>query len=297
MPKDNENFQIILGGANHEIDVNTLILTLTHLNTIVEEANKELSKGGKSIDLKVKATEKGSFVVDLAVHAIDIVDSVKTLFSEGNVGYLSNLTGTIGGIYCLGKFLQGKLVKDVKDDPKRKKSIEITNYEGDIQVFKTEVVNIYLENPKVTAAVAHTMKALDADQAVDSFNFESKPQTTNIDRELFNAMARDEKLNTRNSHKVELPNKRITIVSPDFEFNRRWTCYFEGEKRLFSIDTDQLKDAVGSGLKFGIGDSMIVDLQVLKEWSKQFDTYVNKSYSIVAFHKYVAKEEQSKMDL
>lgn len=63
---DMEAMKIKFGGAN-EIDANTLINSLLHFTNIVHETHKEIAKSfgvQKKVEVKIKATHEGSFLVD-----------------------------------------------------------------------------------------------------------------------------------------------------------------------------------------------------------------------------------------
>lgn len=296
MPKLTENFQIILGGDSHEIDVNTLIVTLSHLNTVVSEVNRVLSSDKKEIELKVVAHNQGSFEIDLAIHTKEVWESVKSLFGTENINYGSGLVTVVGGVYGLSLFLLGKKPKEINKD--KSQTTTVTNNDGEIKVFNADVINVYLESPKSIQAISQTMKALEADDHVESFSFESKQEKIKIERDLFYKLATDEKL-IQNDVNVKILNKvTLTIVSPDFDFKRQWQCYINGEKKSFSIDSEVLKSEVlDNGLKFGVGDAITVNVEIKQAWDKKYNAYVNKSFSITEYHSYIPKPTQSKIDL
>ena len=70
--------QIVFEGQSNQIDANTLINVLIHYQTVITEANKELGGGAKTIDLKVNAIEKGSFIID-----VSLVESLTQIFTGG----------------------------------------------------------------------------------------------------------------------------------------------------------------------------------------------------------------------
>ncbi|VXC99104.1 hypothetical protein [Sphingobacterium multivorum] len=296
MPKSNENFQIVLGGDGHEIDVNTLLVTLSHLNTIVAESNRVLSGGHRDVELKVVANREGSFIIDLTIAANSIGETLKMFFNEKTVSYSSNLITTVGGIYALSKFLKGKKAKEIEKTDGQ--TVNVTNNNGELKVIKSEVVNVYLDSPKVIQAVSQTMKSLEADESVDSFNFVSKEEKVTIDRNLFDELANDEKILVDDVNIKKMSNVVLTIVSPDFDFKSKWQCYFAGEKKSFTVSSDALKnEVINNGLKFGVGDSINVDIEIKQEFDPKYNSYVNKGFTIVDYHSFIPKPNQSKLDL
>jgi len=71
-------------GQTHQIDANTLISSLVHYQTVINEANKIYGNGTRNIALKVNAINKGSFVIDVSIE-----EGIRGLFSNDTVNYLS----------------------------------------------------------------------------------------------------------------------------------------------------------------------------------------------------------------
>lgn len=296
MPKLTENFKIILGGNEHEIDINTLVVTLSHLNTVVAESNRVLGGSKMNFELHVVAHNKGSFEIDLAIHANDLWNGVKLLLGHSNLSYAANLVEVTGGAYILSKFLRGRKPKEVKKDSDQ--TTTVVNSDGETKIFNGNVFNVYADSPKTIQAIAQTMKALKEDENVDSFNFESENNNVKIERDIFDDLAKDEKLVQSELNIKSHYNVRLTIVSPDFDFKRQWQCLINGEKKLFTIDSDVLKNEVlNNGLKFGVGDAINVDVDIKQVWDKQYNSFVNKSFTITNYHGYVPRPKQSKLDM
>ena len=84
--------QIVFEGQSNQIDANTLINVLIHYQTVITEANKELGGGAKTIDLKVNAIEKGSFIIDV---------SLVCVFSKLNVIFMIHIYKNFSTMYCI----------------------------------------------------------------------------------------------------------------------------------------------------------------------------------------------------
>ena len=74
-------FKIKYGGNQHQIDANSFVYSLIHNITILEEINRNIDPN-KRIEIKVKAPEKGSVVVEIGIQASTIIEGIKTLFSN-----------------------------------------------------------------------------------------------------------------------------------------------------------------------------------------------------------------------
>lgn len=99
--------QLEFEGQTHSIDANTLVNILIHYQSVVTEANRQLSGGAREVTLKVNALKQGSFVIDVSV-AQNIVEQ---LFSKDAVEYAAALCGVVGGVYQLYKYFKGRPVK------------------------------------------------------------------------------------------------------------------------------------------------------------------------------------------
>ncbi len=94
-----EAMKITFEGQTHRIDANTLINVLIHYQSIVNEANRELSGGSKKIELKVNAMEKGSFVIDVSL----VESALRHIFSGEGLAYVASLCVVVEGVHKLYK--------------------------------------------------------------------------------------------------------------------------------------------------------------------------------------------------
>ncbi|MCX8480992.1 MAG: hypothetical protein ORN58_03645, partial [Sediminibacterium sp.] len=85
-------------GADNEIGIDLFIESLTNYSIVAQEISSQLHRDSK-LDIKIKALEKGSFIVTLE----HIIQNVPNLFSKDNISYASGLITVIGGIYSFKK--------------------------------------------------------------------------------------------------------------------------------------------------------------------------------------------------
>lgn len=111
--KDSD-FKIKFDGQQHQVDAQVLISSLIHTTTVVQELNKQFNTG-KKIEIKVKALEKGSFLVHIELLETTL-ESLKNLLTKDNLLFASGIIGGLVGLIELKKHLRGKKPKEVKSE-------------------------------------------------------------------------------------------------------------------------------------------------------------------------------------
>lgn len=151
-----KTMQLEFEGQTHSIDANTLVNILIHYQSVVTEANKQLSGGAREVTLKVNALKQGSFVVDVSV-AQNIVEQ---LFSKDVVEYVAALCGVVGGVYKLYKHFKGRPVKTKEE----KKNADTILKMGDnvnitINTYNQQIVRQAVSKSMETAMMIQVLKA------------------------------------------------------------------------------------------------------------------------------------------
>jgi hypothetical protein len=132
------NFKLKFDGQLHQIDANVLINSLIHTTAIIQEVNRYLDTG-KKIEIKVKALEKGSFLVHIELLE-SALDSIKSLFTKENAELAAVIVTILVGLIEIKKFLKGKKPKSIESKEERTK---IINERGDILIIENATFNIY----------------------------------------------------------------------------------------------------------------------------------------------------------
>ena len=122
-----KEFKIKFNGDSHEIDARVLINSLVHTTTIIEQANLYLDSG-KKIDVKIKALEKGSFLIHIDLIE-QVIPKLKNLLTRQNAEVAGLLITALVDIIGIHKALKGK-------EPAQKKS------NGKKTTIKTEEGNV-----------------------------------------------------------------------------------------------------------------------------------------------------------
>lgn len=285
------SMQIKFEGQTHQIDANTLISALVSYQAIIAESNKELGGGAKTIDLKVNAIEKGSFVIDVSL----MENLLKQIFSGDTMGYLANLGAVVGGVYAAYKALKGKPAKTDGD----KKAVEIKYPDEKINVTLNNcIVNVY-NQPMVREAVSKSIEAADSDANVEGLSIESSNITSPVTFKrsefkeyIYNGF--DEE-NTIPNEQIEVVDALLTIIALNFEPGSRWQFIYNGFKIQMIVKDDALMRKIDEGERFGKGDAIRVKMKIVKRYNTTYKAYENKSYKIVEFIEHILAPKQERL--
>lgn len=278
-----KKMKIVFNGDSGQIDANTLIAALGHYQYIMETANKELG-GAKTVELKVNAIEKGSFVID-----VEIVENfIKNLFSEKSLTYISSIITIVSGVYGAYKLLKGRAARTDRE----KDSIRIKG--SDNVLINRSIINIYNQIP-VREAISKTIEAADKDSSVEGLTIEGEGDVVRFDREEFKEMIH------RNFDSEDLlPPDRVvdevaclSIVSMSFESGYQWQFMYKGFKIPIRIKEGALMEIIDKGERFGKGDMIEVTLEITQRFNPAFRAYENVRYRIKEFHRHIPVVEDS----
>lgn len=278
--------QLKFEGQTHSIDANTLINVLTHYQTVVNVANKQLGGGEKEIKLQINAIEKGSFVVDISL----VQNIIEQLFSHDSVSYIADLCGVVGGIYATYHWFKGRpCITD--DDNKQIETLIKNNKDCVIQVYN---------QPLVREAISRSIETSNADGCVEGFSvIEDNKTKTVFRREEFADYIYDDF-----DKEESIPDERhveedvnLVIVSLSFERGSQWQFMYHGFKIKTIVKDDALMEQIDRGVRFGKGDAIFVRLKITQRFNKSFGAYENKSFKISKFYKIVEVPKQQELDL
>lgn len=285
------SMQIKFEGQTHQIDANTLISALVSYQAIITESNKELGGGVKTIDLKVNAIEKGSFVVDVSL----MENLLKQIFSGDTMEYLANLGAVVGGVYTAYKVLKGKPARTDEE----KKAVEIKYPDEKINVTLNNcIINVY-NQPLVRESVSKSIEAADADANVEGLSIESSSVTPSVTfkREEFKEYIYNgfDEENIIPNEQIEVVDALLTIIALNFEPGSRWQFIYNGFKIQMIVKDDALMRKIDEGERFGKGDAIRVKMKIVKRYNATYKAYENKSYKIVEFIEHILAPRQDRL--
>jgi len=287
------NFKIKFDGEQHQIDANTFLNNLLHTTSIIQEINKGLDSG-KKIEIKIKALEKGSFLVDMSLIE-SALDSLKTLLTKENIEFSAIILSGLVSIIQLKKHLKGKKPKLIKNINNTEVSIE--NNDGDVLIMKDVIVNIYNNSPIIKDAISQSFETLENDPSIEGYEILDGKDVSLVEvkRDCFAYMAiKSEEINE--GERILTEAATLHIVRLSFENNLKWDFYYRGNKIPAKIADDKFYELIDKGESFAKGDILEVELQIHQRWDESVNTFINKSYTVLNILRHLPRNIQQKLD-
>lgn len=282
------NFKLKFDGQLHQIDANVLINSLIHTTAIIQEVNRYLDTG-KKIEIKVKALEKGSFLVHIELLE-SALDSIKSLFTKQNVELAAVIVTILVGLIEVKKFLKGKKPKSVESKEERTK---IINENGDVLIIENATFNIYENSPIVKDALSQNFDALNNDPSITGFEITDKNEKPiiRVEKVEFSDLSlKSEEIS--NDERIIKEAATLNIVRLSFEESLKWEFYHKGNKVSAKIKDPNFYELINKGESFAKGDILEVELQINQKWDESVNTFVNKSYQINKIVRHILRDEQ-----
>jgi len=260
----NSEFKIKFDGEHHQIDANVLINSLIHTTSIIQEINRNLDSG-KRIDVKIKALEKGSFLIH-----IDLIESsitqLKNLLTRDNIATGGIIISSLVGLFTLKKHLKGKPPKSQKEKGNK---VEIQNQNGDTIIIENFVQNIYESSPIVKDAISQNFQSLENDPSITGFEITDKNEKPliRIERTDFETLSVKSEELLENEKTIIVP-AALNIVRVAFDKNLKWEFYFKGNKITAKLDDTDFQIRIDKGASFSKGDTLEVDLEIKQKFEE-----------------------------
>ncbi len=288
---DND-FKIKFDGQVHQIDANVLINSLIHTTTVIQEINKYIDSG-KRIEIKIKALEKGSFLIHIEILET-VIGALQTIFSKETIPIGGTIIGILVGLIKIKEHLQGRKPKEIEkcDD-----TIKITNDIGNVFVIEQLTYNIYDSNSVVKDSLAHNFDAINNDSSITGFEITDRNEKpyVKIDRDQFvNLSIKSEDIS--NNEKLITEAATLNIVRLSFEGNLKWEFYYKGNRISAKIKDENFQKSIDNGEMFSKGDVLEVELQIIQCWEESVRTYVNKSYQVNKIIRHIPRDVEQKLD-
>lgn len=271
-------------GQLHQVDLNTFTKVLLDYATVIQDCAQELSPS-TSVSIRIDATEKGSLDVVFSLVADGFSGMLAVL--NDNQGFIASLDLVFGasiGLFELKKWLAGKKkVGAIKDNDDGTSTVGAG---GSHTIVNNGTINVFTRRPEASHAVNNLFAALDANTAIEGFEMSSNGKTDfRADRSQFANIANSP--NYENDL-VEHETKRciVNVIKPCLvqQKNKPWRVFFENVTEVTAIvaDEDFLENL--HQYSFTIGTRMDVELEIIKEFDPDVNTFVNKKYTITKVH-------------
>jgi len=285
----NNEFKIKFGGQLHQVDANTFISSLINISTIIQELNQEL-RSDKKIEIKIKATEEGSFITTLI---LEQYAGLAKLFNSENIHLTADIIGILAGVFAIKSFLDNKKPKSEKEKGDK---VVIENEKGKIIIVDNRTYGIYNRNQIVNDAISNNFATLEGDTSIDDFEIISEKKSLfRAEREEFDRLAtKSEVADKQKREKIVSAN--IIIHKLIWEDKYKWEFYFAGNKISANIVDEEFYKRIDSGEPFAKGDSLKVELQINQIFDEGVAIYINHSYQINKVLEHIPRNKQLKMD-
>ena len=287
------NFKIKFDGQEHQLDANTLINSLIHTSSIIQEVNT-FYNSGKKIEIKIKALEKGNFLINIEL-VESVLENIKNLLTKDNVEYAAAIIGSFIGLIELKKFLRGKKAKSIEE--KSSEKVRIENEDGQVIYIENFTYIVYENSSIVKDALAQNFETLDNDPTITAFEITDKNEVPliRVEKEDFNSMSiKSEEIS--NGERVLTEAANLNILRLSFEGNLKWDFYYKGNKISAKILDKNFYELIDKGQAFAKGDILEVELQINQIWEEAVNTFINKSYSVTKILRHIPRNEQGKLD-
>lgn len=287
--QDQKDLQIKFGGQLSEIDVKTLIDSLNSLTTVVEEINKDLHPEN-SIKIVVKATEKGSFIMELGL----IVDYVKNLLDPDDLGVASEVLKVLLQILQIKQILKGKEPKSI--EKKDEHNVVIESQEGKRVVVQTNVFHIYGNNNTVQVGLSEMFKTLNQDDNITDFSIGEDEERVVTERQDFDELSKVTEIKKEKT-KVIVEVADLNIFKLVFADKYKWEFYYKGNKVSAYVQDPAFFEMINNGKAFSKGDILTVELEIHQVFDDSVNTYINDEFKIKKVLKHHPRAQQDNLNL
>lgn len=197
--------------------VRDLAPALLALGELFQEVNAIVDPVAPPVSLEIRATEQGSFGVDL-----NLARALGEFLSRPEIQQVGLLVGLVAdsayGILAFLRWLRHRQIVSRTPDPDRPGSVAVEDNEGNVVVIQNSVVNIY-DSPRARALAREVIRPL-KEPGVEELRMERPQQETlrirKGETEAFDAPIPDETLTEQ-----EL-TMYLTVVSPVFTRGNKW---------------------------------------------------------------------------
>lgn len=282
------------GLLDNRIPIRDLAPSLLALSTTFQEIQYMINPDEPTMSLDIKASEKGSFIVDLMLtNGSDLFRAAIDFLNSNESNALSNLTTYVSvftGIVDLIKQTKDKRIKKKEDT--KDGTVKLTFEDNTNIVIPKDVLRGY-QNVAIRKNIRESTKPLERN-GVDSIDFyHSKEETVTITKSDYIAFEVPEikakELTTSESEVF------LQIINVAFEHGK-WK-FSDGANQFFAKieDTDFLKSVKHNQLQFGSTDTLKVLLRVKQYLDK--DGVLKKENTVIKVLEHKKGTQQIELDL
>lgn len=266
-------------GRLREVDVTAFGQVLLDFAEVAKAANRR-SGSNANLDVRITATGEGCFEAFLKLVLANPDDTL--YLTAAGLGVIEGIFGATVGVYKLHKWLAGRKIKPVVEEGD---AVMITDNAGNSTTIAGDVYNLYFGDKSVSEAIARTFGALNETPAITGFKIRGADEANSFtaNRNEFDAMASVPAAVTEAeatiTETVEA-DLRILKVILDRSYTRKWEFFYLGQKISANITDERFFDKVEAGMPFAKGDSLRVEMDILKERDETLGVAWIRGYTI-----------------
>jgi hypothetical protein len=285
------DFKLKFEGKLNQVDASTLGYSLVNVTTIIREINNEV--GTSRIDIKVKATAPGSFIVHLGLEPLNDPLFQANLVHAGMIGI--TIIRTLTDLLNLRKALKGEPPKEISQTTKEDE-IKVKTGDNSTVTIDKRTYHLHFDNPTVNDALSKVFKTLDTDESIEGFKVMAEDEKSLFEagREDFAPMALTTSV-PRPESKDTLEVTQVHIVKASFDPRLKWEVLYKGNRTSVWLRDKAFQRRIEKGEKFAKGDVLAVTLRIHQKLDKTLGTYVNKKFEIVKVSKHIPRAEETNL--
>lgn len=289
-------FEVIFDGPaleNGRMPVRDLAPALLALGDLFVDASAVVHPDQPPAALKMKATEEGSFVIDLVLEAPNAWDQFVNLFSSEGANALVNFRDAVigtAGLYWLIKQARGQKIKARSESPKAG-YIQITLEDGTTLDVPSETLTLF-ENLRVRRKARESVEPVNRD-GIERMKFRPENETTvSVEREDLPAYEVPE------VEEVPLVDEEtemvVSLASVVFREGNKWRLT-DGEHTFSAaIDDAGFFERVQKGIEaFRAGDMLRCNMRITQ--TRRGDV-LHTDYSVTEVKEHIPREVQLRLD-
>jgi len=286
--------KIKFDGQAHQVDAQVFISTLINFSEVVKEVNRE-SGSEKKIEIKIVATEKGSFDAHLILQ--QAMNSVQAELAMQPVATIASVVAIVAGIYGFRKWLSTRSIAEAV--PQQDNSVKITDNNGDSIVVMGNVYNIYNNNQGVNDAVSNSFATLQEDPSITGLEISDEEKVLfRADKDDFESLSTKVVIEDENTKKIVKEAANLTINKIVFEgAGRKWDFVYQGNNISANITDADFFQQIDNGERFAKGDQLQADLEITQIYDEALRVYLNKSYTLTKVVKHIPRDNPEQLDI
>lgn len=274
-------FKYDLEDDRHDIDIRALTDGLGQYCALVQLISDEV-RNDAILNIRVEAVKQGSFEVWLRLFEIGQV-VIGTLIAD-------NMLSSINGILAMFReYIELKLLlgSDKADRVEAGEGGMAVVVKGGINLSVHNLtLNLYTKSPDASGLLTAASQAILSDKHVRGVVMQDegdgRSDLLRIDRHGLEKTAERNPYFVDETQTIRLNNVEMIVTGVNFVFSRVWRFVYKGQNITAKIvDEDFVHRVKNSEIRFGHGDILTVDVNIIQERRPDSPYWEDKSFVIL----------------